>query len=98
MSRIAASITSRRSTIGAGTERELLHLGLPGAFTNMTPWPPEKLEAQVIDLQHSVHFQFLTSLLRFGSGWFANQAQQRTRERCGCHRSVPWPGSLSSGR
>jgi hypothetical protein len=61
--------------------------------------PPEKLEAQVIDLQHSVHFQFLTSLLRFGSGWFANHTLQRTRrERRGCHRCVPCAGSLSLGR
>jgi hypothetical protein len=45
----------------------------------MIPPPPEKLEAQVIDLQHSVHFQFLRSLLRFVSGWFANHALQGTR-------------------
>jgi hypothetical protein len=39
----------------------------------MTP-PPEKLDAQVIDRQGWLPFQFLTSLLRFRSGWFANHA------------------------
>jgi hypothetical protein len=34
----------------------------------------EKLDAQVVDLQHFVHFQFLESLLRLGGGWLANHA------------------------
>ena len=38
----------------------------------MTP-PPEKLDAQTVDSQHSMPFQFLTSLPRFRSGWFANK-------------------------
>src|ERR1044071_2621686 len=43
--------------------------------------------------------KFLTSLLRFGSGWFANHVLQRTRRgRRGCHRCVPCAGSLSVGR
>ena len=44
----------------------------------MTVPPPEKLDAQVVDMQRCLAFQFLTSLLRFGSGWFANHALQRT--------------------
>ncbi|MSU59853.1 MAG: hypothetical protein EXS35_17085 [Pedosphaera sp.] len=43
-----------------------------------TPWPPEELDAQVSDKQCGVEFQLFTSLLRFGSGWFANHALQRT--------------------
>jgi hypothetical protein len=39
--------------------------------------PPEKLDVQVIDIQTKLPFQFLPSLLRFGSGWFANPALQR---------------------
>jgi len=39
--------------------------------------PPEKLAMQVIDMQRCLPFQFLTSLLRFRSGWFANHALQR---------------------
>jgi len=41
--------------------------------------PPEKLDAQIVDIQRCLPFQFLTSLLRFGSGWFANHAPQRHR-------------------
>jgi len=41
--------------------------------------PPEELDAQVPYKQGSVEFQLFPSLLRFGSGWFANQSLQRTR-------------------
>jgi hypothetical protein len=34
----------------------------------------EKLDMQIIDIQRMFPFQFLTSLLRFRSGWFANHA------------------------
>jgi hypothetical protein len=62
--------------------------------------PPEKLDAQTVDMQRWWPFQFLTSLLRRRGGWFANNhALQRTRrERRGCHRCVPCAGSLSLGR
>ena len=40
--------------------------------------PPEKLDMQTVDTQCRLLFQFLTSLLRFRSGWFANHALQRT--------------------
>jgi len=40
--------------------------------------PPEKLDAQAVDRQRGLPFQFLTSLLRFGSGWFANHSLQPT--------------------
>ena len=43
----------------------------------MTP-PPEKPDAQVTAKMWLGFFQFLTPLLRFGSGWFANQALPRT--------------------
>jgi len=36
--------------------------------------PPEKLDAQAVDMQRSCQFLFLTSLLRVRRGWFANQA------------------------
>ena len=39
--------------------------------------PPEELDTEVPDKQCSVEFQLFTSLLRFGSGWFANHALQR---------------------
>ncbi len=67
-------------------------------------WPPEELDTQVPEKQASVGFQLFTSLLRFGSGWFANHALQPTRAGAlGSsrtarlfHRSVPaW---LSLGR
>ncbi len=38
----------------------------------MTMPPPEKLEVQIVDMQHRTPFQFLTSLLRRRGGWFAN--------------------------
>lgn len=38
---------------------------------------PEELDMQVPDKQCGVEFQLFTSLLRFGSGWFANHALQR---------------------
>jgi hypothetical protein len=40
--------------------------------------PPEKLDAQVVDMQPSVLFQFLTSLLPVRRGWFANHSLHRT--------------------
>jgi hypothetical protein len=40
-------------------------------------WPPEELDTHIPDKQCAVEFQFFTSLLRFGSGWFANHAPQR---------------------
>ena len=40
----------------------------------MTTRPPEKLDAQVVDFQHSEPFQFLASLLRRRGGWVANHA------------------------
>jgi hypothetical protein len=40
----------------------------------MMTTPPEKLEAQTIDMQGWLPFQFLTSLLRRCGGWFANHA------------------------
>jgi len=33
---------------------------------------PEELDTVVPDKQYSVEFQLFTSLLHFGSGWFAN--------------------------
>jgi hypothetical protein len=39
---------------------------------------PEELDMQAIDYQPNYPAKFLTSLLRFGSGWFANNALQRT--------------------
>ncbi len=36
--------------------------------------PPEKLDAQVVDMHRRWPFQFLTSLLRRRGGWFANHA------------------------
>ena len=61
--------------------------------------PPEELDAQVSDKQCGVEFQLFTSLLRFGSGWFANHALQRTAAgRRGCNRRASWPPSLSLGR
>ena len=41
------------------------------------PWPPEELDMQTVDREHWLPFQFLASLLRFRSGWFANHALQR---------------------
>jgi hypothetical protein len=40
--------------------------------------PPEELDTQVPEQQCCVRIQFFTSLLRFGSGWFANHSLQRT--------------------
>ena len=36
--------------------------------------PPEELDMQIVDMERWLPFQFLTSLLRFRSGWFANHA------------------------
>ncbi len=64
-----------------------------------TKRPPEKLDAQVVDMQRRWPFQFLTSLLRRRGGWFADHELQRTRpSRPGCNHRVPWAGSLSWGR
>ena len=65
----------------------------------MTMWPPEKLDAQTIDMQRSGQFLFLTSLLHFRSGWFANHALRQPGHRAtvAIHAS-PWAGSLSLGR
>jgi hypothetical protein len=65
-------------------------------------WPPEELDTQVPDKQCAVEFQFFTSLLRRGGGWFANHALHpatagRPSRHC-CNRCVPWAGSLSLGR
>jgi len=60
---------------------------------------PEELDTEVPDKQGSAEFQLFTSLLRFGSGWFANHALQRTAAgRRGCNRRASWPPSLSLGR
>ena len=37
-------------------------------------WPPEKLDVQGDDMQWTLPFEFLTSLLCCGGGWFANPA------------------------
>ena len=59
---------------------------------------PEELDAQVPEKQGRVGFQLFASLLRFGSGWFANHALRTRRERRGCNRRVPRAGWLSLGR
>jgi hypothetical protein len=41
-------------------------------------WPPEKLDAQTIDNQHWMPFQFLGSLHPVGRGWRANQSPEPT--------------------
>jgi hypothetical protein len=43
----------------------------------MTMWPPEKLDAQTVDNQHWMPFQFLGSLHLVGRGWGANPYQAR---------------------
>jgi hypothetical protein len=43
---------------------------------NMTP--PEKLDAQTVDNQHWMPFQFLGSLHPVGRGWGANQSPEPT--------------------
>jgi len=55
----------------------------------MTTTPPEKLDVQNVDMQRWLPFQFLTSLLRFGSGWFS--ATQETY----CALGVP--GAVGGG-
>jgi hypothetical protein len=42
-------------------------------------WSPEVLDTQVPDKQCAVQFQFFTSLLRRGGGWFANHALNPSR-------------------
>lgn len=64
-----------------------------------TTEPPEKLDAQTVDSQQSMPFQFLTSLPRFRSGWFANKALQRTwPSRLGCNPCILAARSLSFRR
>jgi hypothetical protein len=44
---------------------------------------------QTVEMERWLPFKFLTSLLRFGSGWFANHALQRTRHGVAvCNRCV----------
>ncbi|NOS69381.1 MAG: hypothetical protein HOP33_05550 [Verrucomicrobia bacterium] len=63
--------------------------------------PPEELDAQVAGKQCGVEFQLFTSLLRFGSGWFANHslasnAGERFEFRFAMHRRWPGMGDLTS--
>ena len=61
--------------------------------------PPEELDMQTLARERWLPLQFLTSLLHFRSGWFANHALQRTRHGVAvCNRCVSWAGSLSLGR
>ena len=61
--------------------------------------PPEKLDAQAVDLQHRLPFLFLTSLPLAGRGWFANHALLLTRhDAVVCNRGVPRAGLLGWGR
>jgi len=46
-------------------------------MTRVIRRPPEKLDAQMTANVRLHFFQFLRSLLRFGSGWSANHALQR---------------------
>src|SRR5690349_12552661 len=39
--------------------------------------PPEELDMQTVDMERKSALQFLASLLRFRSGWFAKHALQR---------------------
>ena len=61
----------------------------------MNEMAPEKLDAQTIDMQRSSQFLFLTSLLHFRSGWFANHALSLGRDEVGANRkgSVGWPAT-----
>lgn len=45
----------------------------------MNTTAPEKLDMQAVDFQRPLPFQFLPSLLRLRSGWFANHALEPTR-------------------
>jgi hypothetical protein len=42
----------------------------------MSQWPPEKLDAQTVDNQHWMPFQFLGSLHPVGRGWSANNSPE----------------------
>jgi len=70
----------------------------------MTTRPPEELDMQTADMERWLPFQFLTSLLRFTSGWFANHALQRTAVALAVDRehsrrpTVLGPAWLSLGR
>jgi len=46
-------------------------------FHMLTERPLEALGTEVPNDQGSAEFQLFTSLLRLGSGWFANNALQR---------------------
>jgi hypothetical protein len=59
--------------------------------------PPEELDMQTVEMERWLPFKFLTSLLRFGSGWFANHALQRTpRHALGLFDNV-WPAPRPAG-
>jgi hypothetical protein len=59
--------------------------------------PPEELDMQTVEMERWLPFKFLTSLLRFGSGWFANHALQRTPRRAlGLFDNV-WPAPRPAG-
>ena len=66
---------------------------------NRFPTPPEVLDTKVPDKHCRVEFQLYTSLLRFGSGWFASHELQRSRPpRSGCNPPSPRAGPPSSPR
>ena len=45
----------------------------------MTMWNPEKLKEKDAEISSVMPFQFLGSLLHFGSRWWATHAQYRMR-------------------
>ena len=54
---------------------------------------------QTVDMERWLPFQFLTSLLRFGSGWFANHALTPVGVVSSAHAGyVIVPAWLSLGR
>jgi hypothetical protein len=53
--------------------------------------PLEKLDAQITANVPIHFFQFLRSLLRFGSGWGANHALRTRPSRPGCKRTPRGP-------
>lgn len=74
---VYASLPVRHQfTSGAGTWQALKFL--PRKGSPLGDWfAPEELDTQVTANQGNVEFQLFASLLRFGSGWFANHALQR---------------------